>query len=322
MTVSISRRTTLAGLSGTVATAAVGMIASPSLAAAPMSGASRSDFYRFKLGEFEVGTILDGSISRPDPHGIFGTDQDPTDVAALAQQNFLPGDALRNDYTPVVVNTGSEVVLFDTGNGPARRPGRGVLRQRLAETGIAPEQVDIVVITHFHPDHIGGLMEGDDPAFPNARYVTPRAEFDFWHANPGTRGVDYQALLERTAFAVADRTSFLEDGQDVVSGITMIAAQGHTPGHSVYNVESAGQRLMVCADFCNHFVLSMQRPDWHVRFDMDKEQAAATRMRVLDMIATDRVPFTSYHMPFPAVGFVEKQGTGYRYVPVSYQLDI
>lgn len=319
MTASFSRRETLLGLSGTVA---VGLVTAPSKAAAPMAGATRPDFYRFKLGTFEVGTILDGSVTRPAPHEIFGTDQEPADVAALAQQHFLPDDALRNDYTPVVVNTGSEVVLFDTGNGPARRPGRGALRERLAETGIAPEQVDIVVLTHFHPDHIGGVMEGDAPAFPNARYVTPRAEFDFWYANPEVRGADYKALLDRTAFAVADRTSFLEDGQDVVPGITMMAAQGHTPGHAIYNVESEGQRLMVCADFCNHFVLSLQRPDWHVRFDMDKEQAAATRVRVLDMIAADRVPFTSYHMPFPAVGYIEKQDTSYRYVPVTYQFGV
>jgi glyoxylase-like metal-dependent hydrolase (beta-lactamase superfamily II) len=282
----------------------------------------RPDFHRFKLGSFEVGTILDGSITRGEPQSIFGTDKDVATVAALAKQNFLPADMLRNDYTPVVVNTGSQVVLFDTGNGPARRPGRGALRKKLADTGIAPEQVDVVVLTHFHPDHIGGIMEGDVPAYPNARYVAPRVEFDFWRANPDVRGDDYKALLERTAFAVADRMTFVEDGQDVVSGITMIAAQGHTPGHGIYNVESEGQRLMVCADFCNHFVLSLQRPDWHVRFDMDKEAAAVSRKRVLDMIATDRVAFTSYHMPFPAVGFVEASGEGYRYIPLTYQFGV
>jgi glyoxylase-like metal-dependent hydrolase (beta-lactamase superfamily II) len=317
MTPPVSRRAALAGLA-----AAVGSAAAPALAAAPLAGPARPDFYRFALGAFEVGTILDGSITRSEPQAIFGTDQDAAAVAALAEENLLPADALRNDYTPVVVNTGEQVVLFDTGNGPARRPGRGALRQRLAESGIAPGQVDIVVLTHFHPDHIGGLFEGDAPAFPNARYVTPRPEFDFWRANPEARGEDYRALLERTAFAVADRTSFLEDGQDVVPGITMIAAPGHTPGHAVYHVESEGRRLMVCADFCNHFVLSLQRPDWHVRFDMDKERAAATGRRLLDMIAAERVPFTSYHMPFPAVGFVTRESAGYRYVPASYQLDL
>jgi glyoxylase-like metal-dependent hydrolase (beta-lactamase superfamily II) len=318
MIASISRRTMLGGLASATAMGA----SAPSLAAASFAGASRPDLYRFTLGNFEVATILDGSITRADPHEIFGTDQDPATVAALAEENLLPGNTLRNDYTPVVVNTGAEVVLFDTGNGPARRPGRGALRERLAQAGIAAEQVDIVVLTHFHPDHIGGIMENDALAFPNARYVTPRAEFDFWRANPGIRGDDYKALLERTAFAVADRTSFLENGQDVVSGITMIAAEGHTPGHAVYHVESEGRRLMICADFCNHFVLSLQRPDWHVRFDMDKEQAAATRRRLFDMMATERVPFTSYHMPFPAVGFVKRESETYRYVPASYQLGL
>jgi glyoxylase-like metal-dependent hydrolase (beta-lactamase superfamily II) len=320
MTMTLTRRAALTGVAATSAAAAA--LTTGALAASPMAGAMRPDFYRFKLGSFEVGTILDGSITRGEPYGIFGTDQDPATVAALAEANFLPADMLRNDYTPVVVNTGREVVLFDTGNGPARRPGRGALRQKLADTGIAADQVDIVVLTHFHPDHIGGIMEGDAPAYPNARYIAPRAEFDWWKANSDVRGEDYKALLERTAFAVADRMTFLEDGQDVVTGITMIAAAGHTPGHGVYNVESDGKRLMVCADFCNHFVLSMQRPDWHVRFDMDKDAAAASRKRVLDMIATDRVAFTSYHMPFPAVGFVERLGEGYRYVPVSYQFGV
>ena len=313
-TVIFSRRAALAGAAASVATAA--------MAKAPMLGVARPDFYRFQLGEFEVSTILDGVVQREEPHKIFGVDQAPEEVASLAEANFLPPDKIENGYSPVLVNTGAEVILFDTGNGPERRPGRGGLRAKLTEAGVAPEQVDVVVLTHFHPDHVGGLFEEDGPAFPNARYVAARAEFDFWRANPETRGADYKQFLERTAFAVAENMTFLDDGQDVSGGVTLMAAHGHTPGHSVFHIESAGRRLMICADACNHYVLSLQRPDWHVRFDMDKTAAGATRKRLLDMIATDRIPFTGYHMPFPAVGYVDRAGDGYRYVPTSYQLNL
>jgi glyoxylase-like metal-dependent hydrolase (beta-lactamase superfamily II) len=105
-----------------------------------------------------------------------------------------------------------------------------------------------------------------------------------------------------------------------VSGIEALDASGHTPGHMAFHIESAGRPLLVTADTANHFVVSLQRPDWHVRFDMDKERATASRKRIFDLIATERIPFSGYHMPFPAVGYVEKQELGYRYVPVAYQL--
>ncbi len=114
--------------------------------------------------------------------------------------------------------------------------------------------------------------------------------------------------------------TFLNDQGEVVSGIRAMAAPGHTPGHMAFHIESEGKRLLLGADFCNHYVLSLQRPDWEVRFDADKAKAAETRKKMLDMIAADRIPFTSYHMPFPSVGYVEKAGEGYRYVPATYQM--
>ena len=108
----------------------------------------------------------------------------------------------------------------------------------------------------------------------------------------------------------------------VVSGIEAIDSRGHTPGHTCYHIESEGARLMVTGDVCNHYVVSMQRPDWHVRFDMDKEGAVAARKKILGMIAADRIPFVGYHMPYPAVGYAEVLGDGFRYVPASYQLNL
>lgn len=318
--VNLTRRSALFGAAALTASGAA--MTGPARAAAPKTGDIVPNIYRFQRGNFEVSTILDGAIQRDNPQGIFGINQPEEVFAALAAEHFLPTDQIQNQYTPVVVNTGNEVVLIDTGNGAARRPGRGALLDVLDKSGIAAEDVDIVVITHFHPDHVGGLFEGDALAFPNARYVTGRAEFDFWTANPAARGPGLQQILEQTVFKLPEQMTFLEPGQDVITGITMVDASGHSPGHAAYHIESEGERLLVCADLCNHFVLSMQRPDWHVVFDMDKEAAAAARRRVLGMVAADRIPFAGYHMPFPAVGFVAEQGEGFRYIPASYQLDL
>ena len=118
----------------------------------------------------------------------------------------------------------------------------------------------------------------------------------------------------------AEQFSFLEDGGSVASGLTAMAAFGHTPGHMNYMVESDGKQLVIGADFANHYVWSLAHPDWEVRFDMDKPAAAATRRRILDMIAADKLPFIGYHMPWPGIGYVETAGDGFEYVPHSYQL--
>lgn len=278
-----------------------------------------------KLGSFRILTVRDGMRPSGAPNETYGTDQSADAVGALLKENFLPTDAFVNSFTPTLVDTGSEVVLFDTGMGEGgRKAGMGRLVEGLKYAGYTPDQVSVVVITHMHGDHIGGLMVGGKPAFPNARYVTGRTEYDFW-VNPERMGTPaeqgHQGVLAKVQ-PLAEKLTFIEDEGEVVPGITGLNAFGHSPGHMIYRVESEGRAMMLTADTANHFVLSLQRPDWEVRFDMDKGQAAATRRRVFDMIATDKLAFIGYHMPFPAAGFVEKTGEGYRFVPVSYQFDI
>ncbi|QLF69474.1 MBL fold metallo-hydrolase [Peteryoungia desertarenae] len=280
---------------------------------------------RFKLGSFDVVVVRDGSRAADNPQETFGTNQTPEAVGELLQANFLPADKFVNGFSPVLVNTGSDVVLFDTGLGEgARANGMGRLVEGLAANGYTPADVTIVVLTHMHGDHIGGLTEGGAPTFPNARYVTAQTEYDFW-ADPARMGTPaengHKNVLEKVV-PLAEKMTFIGDGGSVVSGITGMAAFGHSPGHMIYRLESEGRQLVVTADTANHYVLSLQRPDWEVRFDMDKTAAAATRKRVFDMLAADRIAFVGYHMPFPAVGFVEKLDTGYRFVPKSYQFEI
>ena len=318
-----TRRQTLAAAG--LALAAPGLLASrPALAQAPMLGPTRPTFYRFQLGGFEVTTLLDGAIRFDGPHPIFGENQEPEAVAELAQANFLPTSEMENGFTPVLVSTGETVVLFDAGNAPGR-PGAGQLVQTMAAAGYSPEMVDILVITHFHGDHIGGLTTNGAPTFPNARYVTGQVEYDFWTHDDRLAGPTENAanLVRANVVPLAEQTSFIGDGDEVVSGITAMAAFGHTPGHMAYHLESEGRRLLLWADTANHFVASVQRPDWHVRFDMDKEAAVATRKRIMDMANAERLPVTGYHMPFPAVGFIDKPSPdSYRWVKASYQLNL
>lgn len=307
------------GALGVVAGAAC-LGASPAWARAPLGGVLRPQRYRAKLGAFEISTVSDGVIQIPGPHPIFGQDQSADAVAALMAENFLPSDKMEVGFTPVVLNTGAEVILFDSGNGAGRRPDAGAVRARLADIDLTPEMVDIVVLTHFHPDHIGGLMEDGAPAYPNARYVANAREFDFWAKDDSPERV--RTLAASNVAPLAEKMTMISDGQDVVAGVTAVAAYGHTPGHTVYHLESEGRRLIIAADAVNHYVASLQRPEWHVRFDMDKAAAGASRKKLFDMIAAERIPFTAYHMPFPAVGYVEKADLGYRYAPVAYQLNL
>jgi glyoxylase-like metal-dependent hydrolase (beta-lactamase superfamily II) len=155
-------------------------------------------------------------------------------------------------------------------------------------------------------------MNGGTPPFPNARYVTGSVEYNHWNSTDNER-------FASNVKPLADRMSFLDDGGAVTSGITAMAAFGHTPGHMTYMLESEGRQVLLFADTANHYVWSLGYPDWEVRFDMDKTAAAQTRRQVLDMLAADKLPFIGYHMPFPALGYVETRDSGFRYVPASYQ---
>lgn len=284
-------------------------LARPVGAQETMQGSGFAPWNRFKLGAFEVTTLLAGTRAGDKPQETFGTNATPDDFAALSAANFIPADRTQTFFTPTVVNTGAEIVLFDTGLA-----AEGTLAA-LTAAGMTPDMVDVVVLTHMHGDHIGGLMgaDGVTPTFANARYVTGATEHNYW-AGAANEGFD------KNVKPLNDRITFIDTNGSVASGITGMDAFGHTPGHMIYQIESDGQRLAITADTANHYVWSLQKPDWEVRFDADKPAAAATRKSVFGMIAADRIPFIGYHMPFPGIGFVEAKDDGFRYVPASYQL--
>lgn len=302
-TLTLSRRQALAA--GVALPLAAGL-SGRARAAAEMMGPTLAQASRFRLGAFEVTALLAGTRTVGDVQTIFGMNVAPEEFAEVSAANFIPADRAQFFFTPTVVNTGTELILFDTGLDP------GGIAGALAAAGYTPDQVDTVVITHMHGDHIGGLGPAG-ATFANARFFTGQVEFDHW-AGAGNEGFDTNVR------PLAEKTTFLADGGAVASGITAIAAFGHTPGHMVYMLESEGRQLLLAADTANHYLWSLGYPDWEVRFDIDKPAAADARRRVFGMLAADRLPFIGYHMPFPAMGYVEDSGTGgFRYVPALYQ---
>lgn len=302
----LTRRTLMASVA---AAPVAGLVAGAASAEAPMLGNSLAQHRRFTIGDFEVTTILAGTAAREEPQGIFGMNVAPETFNEVSEANFLPTDTARFFFTPTLVNTGNELILFDAGLNAAATTAA------LASAGYTPDQVDILVLTHMHGDHIGGLMNDGSATFANARYVTGQTEFDFW-ASAENDG------FEANVRPLADQMTFIADGADVVTGVTGMNAFGHTPGHMIYRLESNGAGLAIFADLANHPVWSLARPDWEVRFDADKEAAAASRRNILGMIAADRIPAVGYHMPFPAVGYVAP-GTDdaeFQWVPEAGQL--
>ncbi|CUK01454.1 ribonuclease Z [Ruegeria denitrificans] len=308
MTIKLTRRAAL----GAAAALPFASAAAPVLAAGSTANANSTVAKSFQLGDFTVTTLLDGTAARDDAREIFGGDAPEEEFLKVSEENFISPDKTQFYFTPTLINTGSELVLFDTGLG------QGGIQAALADAGVTPDQIDVVVITHMHPDHIGGMTTNDAPTFPNARYITAAAEYDFWAAqDAGNRVGD---LVAAKVTPLVEKMTFVKDGGEVASGITAMAAYGHTPGHTVYHLESNGQRLILTADLANHYVWSFAHPEWAIRFDMDKAAATDSRRNVLGLLAADKVPMIGYHMPFPAAGFVENRGEGFRFVPVSYQM--
>lgn len=305
MTFSIDRRMAMVGALGATglmlasgSSKAQGMM-KPALPMAKARG--------FKLGDLDVIALLAGSAPREKPHGIFGVNVSDDVFAKVSADNFIGTDMAQFYFTPTLVRSGSNIIQFDTGLNAAG------ITTALAEAGLQPKDVTHVVLTHMHGDHIGGLMMDGMPTFANAAYLTGQVEFDHW-SKAGNDG------FEKNVRPLAEKMTFLKDGDTVAPGITAVATFGHTPGHMSFMLDSMDNQLLLMADLANHYVWSLAYPDWEVKFDMDKAMAVQTRRKVLDMVATDRIPLIGYHMPFPAAGFVEKRDQGFRFVPVTYQL--
>lgn len=325
----LDRRQLLAASLGLAAAPALSFATSSNArAAAALLGAAQPKFYRFKLGEFEITTISDSDVFIDGPFPLIGANASEPDVHALMRDNLLPERKYQPGFTPTIVNTGKQLILLDAGNGAngfVPRPSGGWLAAQLGPAGFKPEDIDVVALSHGHPDHVGGIIDNGKPLFPNARYVIGQIEHDFW--TPEGKLPDdlekFAQVYRANSKPVMEKINFIKPGDDVVTGIRAVEAYGHTPGHLAFMIESGGKSLLWWGDCAHHQVASLARPDWHCVFDADKPQAAATRRRVFDMAATDRLPVIGYHMPFPSIGFVERTAPeSYSWLAHTYQLNL
>lgn len=313
----LSRRHWLAG-AGALA-AAAGYLPSVSHAAAPPSGQQVAAWYRFKIGAFEATVVSDGPLALGSPADAFkGASKE--ELEADLRQAFLPVDTVVLEQNVLVLNTGRQLVLIDTGMGPSKLfgPTTGRLLANLKLAGIDPALIDAVVITHAHSDHCFGLVSADDqPSFPNAKVYLTQSDYDFWTDEAKLAGPmkDFVAGARKNLVPLRDRISWVQDGKEVLPGITALASPGHTVGHTSYVISSGRDTMMFSGDICHHQVILLKRPRLEFAYDTDPALAARSRIRVLDMLAAERMPFVSYHFPFPGLGHVAKAGEGYGWHP-------
>lgn len=311
--------------------AALGGALLPALPAAAReapAGAQVASVYRLKVGAYEVTVVNDGWVGLETKMWS----GDPAGAEKLLHDAFLPTELNRTAVNEWLINTGDKLVLVDTGTSNVFAPSLGRLPKSLAAAGVNPADVDDVVITHIHPDHCAGLLTTDKKiAFPNAIIHVNADEYAWWcegeikvpDQKPFWKGF---AEIGRAAFkpyADAGKVQTFKDGTEIAPGVTTITARGHTVGHTMVRVAPSGGDLLLWTDIVHNATLQFPEPDRAIVFDLEPPMAIATRKKVMDMAATDRLMIAGTHIAFPGVGHVAKASNGgYAFVPVPWNPDI
>jgi glyoxylase-like metal-dependent hydrolase (beta-lactamase superfamily II) len=323
----LTRRGMLAGAVTAGAATALDPLTPAAQAAMPLAGKQTPSFYRYKVGDYEITAVTDGTRSFPLTDAM-AVNAKKDDVAAALDAAYLPKDKLTIFYNPLVVNTGSKLIVIDTGGGPGAyaqsKGGQGQFMTNFIAAGFDPKAVDTVIISHFHLDHINGLITADDkPAFPNAEVIVPAVEWT-WAMDDANmakgRPLDKTALFEptRKVFGIIKDPRRYEWGKEIAPGITTVGTPGHTPGHTSFTIASGSAQLFHQVDVTNNQFVYVRNPDWHFIFDIDPALAVQTRRKVYDRVVAEKALISGFHWSFPSVGHVEKDGNGYRMVPAAW----
>jgi glyoxylase-like metal-dependent hydrolase (beta-lactamase superfamily II) len=328
--IDLSRRRLLAGAAAAgAATALTPLGALTARATVPPAAAQAPGFYRYKVGAYECTSINDGARSFPLPDS-FVKNVPKEEVLAAAEAAYMPKGMVTVPFNPQLINTGSKLVLIDCGSGMAAheqtKGAVGRVMQNLTAAGVDPKSIDVVLMSHLHPDHTNGIRAADGSmAFPNAEIMVPAKDWEFWMSDENAAKAqsnemmkNYFANVKKVYTGIESRVTKYDWGKEVAPGITSIAAAGHTPGHTAFAVASGGSKVLIQSDVTNIPELFLRNPDWHVAFDTDPVAAQETRHKFYDMAAAEKATVVGFHFAFPSIGHVEKDGTKYRLIPVAW----
>jgi glyoxylase-like metal-dependent hydrolase (beta-lactamase superfamily II) len=323
----LTRRHALAGAAGMAAAPLLPAVSAS--AAAPAADKQAPSFYRYKVGDILVTVVSDGkNVFKLEDSFI--TNAKREDVSAALEKAYMPPGMMTIYFAPLVLNTGGKLVVIDTGNGALAKASskgtNGLFADNMAAAGFDPKNVDVVVISHFHTDHVNGLLTADGaPVFPNAEVLVPATEWKFWMDDgemsraPAGR---MQGLFKnnRNIFeaGLKKKVTPYEWGKEIVPGLTSVETIGHTPGHTSYVLASGSGKVFIQSDVTNNPNPFATHPGWHAFFDQDGDQAEKTRRRIYDMVVAEKLQVQGFHYPFPGLGHVEKDGNGYRMIPAAW----
>jgi glyoxylase-like metal-dependent hydrolase (beta-lactamase superfamily II) len=324
----LSRRSILSGMAAGAAATAFNW--NPrAFALAPAAGKQTASFYRYKLGSMEITVVSDG-VARVPVTEAFVLNVKPELVKAALAESFMDPNVFIGPYNPIVINTGSKLVVVDMGTGEANYKNTngvaGQLLTNMAAAGIDPKAIDTVLISHYHGDHINGLLRADGSlTYPNAEVLVPAAEHKYWMDDgemsraPTPRIADIFKGVRRVMNPeVMKRLRTYEWDKEVLPGITAVGTPGHTPGHTSHIVSSGPSTVYVQADVTHAPFLFARHPGWHAFYDHEPVQAEATRRKVYDMLAAEKMMVQGFHYPFPSVAHVEKTANGYQEIPMPW----
>jgi glyoxylase-like metal-dependent hydrolase (beta-lactamase superfamily II) len=291
-----------------------------------MDQTKSESFYRYRVGSIEVSVVSDGHVTMPLTEGLI-PGASLSDVQTALREAKLPTETITTTFAPLLFRNGAKTVLIDTGFGPdaAAEPGstRGLLISNMTANGVDPADVDLVVISHFHPDHVNGLISQGNLTFPNAMILVPDVEWLFWMDVEKMKRAPEGRMLQlfqnnrRIFERVRDRTSLFQWGEEIVPGLEAVAAPGHSIGHTAFWLQSDDERIFIQSDLTNQAALFVANPDWYTALDQFPEQTVKIRRRFYDMLAKLHIPLQAFHHPFPGRGYLKKEGTAYRRIPID-----